>query len=287
MKTDKLYYQIFLSQPSLLAELIPGLPADCEFEYVAPVVKESEFRLDGLLVPVSENPEVPVIFLEAQIQPDTRFYGRYFAETYLYLHQYQIERPWRGLLILQSQQQALGSEVPCADLLDIKVQRLYLQDLLDQTQLPLSLALLQLIVLPNEATPEAAKVVLTEAQSLGEQAFQSILEIVEAILINKFPQLTTQEILTMLDLKIADIRQTRFYQEVFQEGEATVLIRLLTRRFGALSEARVAQIQALPLAELEALADVVMDLADLAALDVWLQAHPVTGDRVDESGEAS
>ncbi len=160
------------------------------------------------------------------MQPDTRFYGRYFAETYLHLYPYQVERPWRGLLILQSQHQPLGSEVPYADLLDIKVRRLYLQDLLDQTQLPLSLALLQLIVLPNEATPEAAKVVLAEAQSLGEQAFQSILEVVEAILINKFPQLTTQEILTMLDLKIADIRQTRFYQEVFQEGreegEATV-----------------------------------------------------------------
>jgi predicted transposase YdaD len=26
MKTDKLYYQIFLSYPALLAELIPGLP---------------------------------------------------------------------------------------------------------------------------------------------------------------------------------------------------------------------------------------------------------------------
>lgn len=52
MKTDKLYYQIFLAQPALLAELIPGLPADCAFEYVAPVVKESEFRLDGLLMPL-------------------------------------------------------------------------------------------------------------------------------------------------------------------------------------------------------------------------------------------
>jgi predicted transposase YdaD len=101
MKTDKLYYQIFLSYPALLADLIPGLPADCEFEYVAPVVKESEFRLDGLLMPLTENPDVPIIFLEAQMQPDPRFYGRYFAETYLYLYQYQVERPWRGLLILQ------------------------------------------------------------------------------------------------------------------------------------------------------------------------------------------
>jgi hypothetical protein len=43
MKTDKLYYQIFLTQPELLADLIPGVPTDCAFEYVAPVVKESEW----------------------------------------------------------------------------------------------------------------------------------------------------------------------------------------------------------------------------------------------------
>lgn len=136
MKTDKLYYQIFLTQPALLAELIPGLPADCQFEYVAPVVKESEFRLDGLLMPLTEDPTVPVIFIEAQMQADQRFYGRYFAETHLYLYQYQIERPWRGLVILRSQQQNLGSEVPYATLLNSQVQRLYLNDLQETTDLP-------------------------------------------------------------------------------------------------------------------------------------------------------
>jgi predicted transposase YdaD len=59
MKTDKLYYRIFLSQPELLAELLPGLPADCQFEYSAPVVKETEFRLDGLLTPISDDPRYP------------------------------------------------------------------------------------------------------------------------------------------------------------------------------------------------------------------------------------
>ena len=160
MRTDKLYYQIFLTQPTLLADLIPGLPADCAFEYVAPVVKESEFRLDGLLVPTVENPNAPVIFIEAQMQPDSRFYGRFFAEIYLYLYQYQVDRPWRGLLIFQSQQHNHGSEAPYSDLLGGKVQRIYLNDLLDETQLPPGLALLQLIVLPNEATPQAAKTLL-------------------------------------------------------------------------------------------------------------------------------
>ncbi|MFB2816884.1 DUF2887 domain-containing protein, partial [Umezakia ovalisporum] len=36
MKTDKLFYRIFLTQKSLLAELLPGIPSHCEFEYSAP-----------------------------------------------------------------------------------------------------------------------------------------------------------------------------------------------------------------------------------------------------------
>ena len=282
MRTDKLYYQIFLAQPALLAELIPGLPADCAFEYVAPVVKEREFRLDGLLVPLSNDPMVPLIFLEAQMQPDRRFYGRYFAETYLYLYQYQVERPWRGLLLLQSQQQALGSEVPYANLLDGQVQRIYLQDLLHETQLPPALALLQLMVLPNAATAQAAQSLLRTVKPQGEEAFQQILSLVEAILINKFPLLTTQEILAMLDIKTTDIRQTRFYQEVLAEGreegreegrreaEAPLLIRLLRCRLCVLSEVQTKQIRELSLEQLDLLSDEFFDLVDLGELDTWL-----------------
>jgi len=79
MKTDKLFYRIFLNQPSLIAELLPEIPDGCQFEYSAPVVKEKEIRLDGLLTPISDDPNLPIIFLEAQMQKDTDFYSRYFA----------------------------------------------------------------------------------------------------------------------------------------------------------------------------------------------------------------
>jgi predicted transposase YdaD len=100
MKTDKLFYRIFLSQPDLISELLPGVPPDCEFEYSAPVVKEIEVRLDGLLIPSSDDLSLPLVFLEAQMQTDVNFYGRYFAGIYLYLRQYKVNRPWKGLLIL-------------------------------------------------------------------------------------------------------------------------------------------------------------------------------------------
>ena len=83
MKTDKLFYRIFLSQPSLIAELLSDIPDDCQFEYSAPVVKEKEVRLDGLLTPISDNPDLPLVFLEAQMQKDNEFYSRFFA-VYLF-----------------------------------------------------------------------------------------------------------------------------------------------------------------------------------------------------------
>ncbi|MFM6082165.1 MAG: DUF2887 domain-containing protein, partial [Dolichospermum sp.] len=93
MKSDKLFYRIFLNQPGLLSELIPGIPAECQFDYSAPVIKEQEFRHDGILTPLGKDPSLPLVFLEAQMQPDSEFYGRYFAETHLYLKQYKITRP--------------------------------------------------------------------------------------------------------------------------------------------------------------------------------------------------
>ncbi|MFM7575774.1 MAG: DUF2887 domain-containing protein, partial [Microcystaceae cyanobacterium] len=127
MKTDKWFYQLFLTMPGIIAELIPNIPPDCEFDYIAPVIKEREFRLDGLFVPQSESGNIPLIFLEAQMQSDTGFYGRYFAEIFLYLQQYPEKRPWQGLLILHNRQQYLGESVPYQVMLREQVKCLYLE----------------------------------------------------------------------------------------------------------------------------------------------------------------
>ena len=92
MKTDKLFYRIFLTQPSLISELIPEIPEDCQFDYNAPVVKEKEFRLDGLLTHLVDDENVPLIFLEAQMQNDSEFYSRYFGGLFIYIHQYKVKK---------------------------------------------------------------------------------------------------------------------------------------------------------------------------------------------------
>jgi len=54
---------------------------------------------------------------------------------------------------------------------------------------------------------------------------------------------------------------------------ATVTLRQLSRRCGPLSEATSAHIQALPLEQLEALAEALLDFSDPADLAAWLEEH--------------
>jgi predicted transposase YdaD len=301
MKTDKLFYRIFLSQPSLIAELLSDIPKDCQFEYSAPVVKEKEVRLDGLLTPVSDNPDLPIIFLEAQMQRDQEFYGRYFSGLFLYLHQYKITKLWRGLLILRDRSQDLGSERTYQTLLNNQVQRLYLDDLLTQENLSPNLAILQLIVTPENEVVSLAQRLLGRIETAEE--FRQKLDLVEAILVNKFPKLSIEEIQKMLDLREADVTKTRFYQEVLQIGrregeqigrregeqigrregeqfglqigEANMVIRMLIRRFGRLTTAQTKKVRSLALPQLESLGEALLDFKNVADLENWFKATAV------------
>jgi predicted transposase YdaD len=277
MKTDKLFYRIFLSQPDLISELLPGIPPGCEFEYSAPVVKEREVRLDGLLTPVSDDLSLPLVFLEAQMQSDADFYGRYFGGIYLYLRQYRVNRPWQGLLILNRHSQDLGSEVPYQSQLGTQVQRLYLEDLLPLTEFSTNLAILRLLILPDLEVRAAARAILQEPPTEAE--FQRRLDLVEAILVNKFPQLSFEEVRQMLDLQEVNFSQTRFYQDVLQkgleqglQGEINLVLRQLQRRCGVLSIDKQDLVRSLPIAQLESLGEALLDFTGMADLDAWLAA---------------
>ena len=283
MKTDKLFYRIFLSQPALISELLPDIPSNCEFDYSSPVVKETELRLDGVLTPLAADLNLPLVFLEAQMQSDPEFYWRFFAELFLYLRQSKTTRPWRGLLILRRRSHDLGSEMPYQILLNTWVQRLYLEDLLPLTDLSPNLALLKLLVTPVQEASTVAQSILSSGSTPAE--FKRLLDLVEAILINKFPQLSIEEVQQMLNLKETDVTQTRFYQEVLQIGrqegrqealqqEVALILRLLTRRCGEISIKQQDQVRSLPLETLETLGEALLDFQGITDLENWLQANP-------------
>ncbi|WP_041431718.1 DUF2887 domain-containing protein [Synechococcus sp. PCC 6312] len=276
MKTDKLFYAIFLFRTRLLSELIPGLDPTCEYEYTAPVVKATEYRLDGVFTPLEPTLEQPVVFVEAQMQSDPGFYGRFFAEIYRYLHQYQVERTWRGLLILQSRQQRLGNARPYLEPLDQQVKSIYLEDLAAADSLSPTLRLLQLLVLDASVTVPAAQSLLESVAS--ESDFNQWLDVVEAIVISKFPDAGLEGVRAMLSIQTENLSHTQFYKDVLkigeeqgeQRGEAKIVLRLLQYRFGQIDASLETQVRTLTTEKLEALSEALLGFQDVSEFQAWL-----------------
>jgi predicted transposase/invertase (TIGR01784 family) len=282
MKTDKWFYELFLSQPEMLAELIPGVETSWQFSYSAVVVKEKAFEFDGVFTPIADDLTIPMVFAEAQMQTEENFYRRFFAEIFLYLEQYKVRRPWRGLLILPSRGFNFGAELPYQELLEQRVTRLYLRELREQQKLSPNLALLQLLATDQGQSTEIGKGLLQTT----ETEFERRLSLIETILANKFPDLTKKMIMQLLDLKQTDITQSKFYQEIITEGlqkgiqqgrqegrqeeAANLVLRLLKRRLGELSEAQVAQIRQLSISQLENLGEALLDFVEMTDLEQFL-----------------
>jgi predicted transposase YdaD len=105
------------------------------------------------------------------------------------------------------------------------------------------------------------------------------------MLVQRFPELTEEQIMVIAGIPREEIRHTRAVQDWLaegrqegrQEGEAReaakMTLRQLNRRCGPLSEATTAQIQVLPLEQLEALADALLDFQGPADLAAWLVAN--------------
>lgn len=64
-----------------------------------------------------------------------------------------------------------------------------------------------------------------------------------------------------------------FLQEGRQEGEQSLILRLLARRFGEVTPERRSQIQALSLSQLEALGEALLDFTKPDDLDEWIRSH--------------
>ncbi|WP_439637882.1 DUF4351 domain-containing protein, partial [Gloeomargarita lithophora] len=99
-------------------------------------------------------------------------------------------------------------------------------------------------------------------------------------------------------LGLVELKQTRFYQEVYgegkaegkaegkvegkaegkaegqQQGEATLLLRQLSRKFGSLTPAQTQTIASLPTTQLESLGEALLGFTVQGDLDDWLESFP-------------
>jgi len=285
MRTDTIFYQLFLTFNSLLFELL-GQPIDNAegYQFISAEVKEKAFRFDGIFMP--KILDKLIYFVEVQFQKKAEFYGQFLSEILLYLNQYQPSQDWRAVAIfakrsLESnnlttfQQELISSG---------RILRIYLDELPQQDSI--AIGLIQLITSKDEEAPNLVKTLLSKAQlDLTNLAFQrNVIELLESVLVSKFPKLNRQEIEAMFAL--SDLKQTRVYQEALEEGkqegeargeakgrqqgEARLALRLLTRKLGNLPPATQNTIQQLPTEQIENLGEALLDFASIIDLDRWL-----------------
>jgi predicted transposase YdaD len=138
---------------------------------------------------------------------------------------------------------------------------------------------MQLIIADTMDAISKAKELLSKTEPLSktDAKFSAIMELIETIVVYKFPLLSREEIERMLGL--SELRQTKVYQEALEEGEQTgearLILRLLARRVGSLPTGAEAQVQALDLPRLEALGEALLDFSEVGDLTEWLRGQHI------------
>jgi predicted transposase YdaD len=292
--SDKLFFWLFQDRTERLQPLVASLLPDMEgYSFTAPVIKEREVRPDGLfLPPVEQLQEKPALIMEAQMASDPEFFLRLYNESGLLLrHQYRQGQPvhhWRLLVFCPSRELNFGDPVPVAELLKERVLWIELApDRMPPTAPPLQKAL-GMLLLPDGELPASSDAI--RQQAAATPLANELDDVIAAILLSRLNGRSITEICAMGGITLDDFTNSVAYKEIFgrgleegqqkgreegrQEGRqaeaAAVTLRLLQRRCGPLAPDQQSLIQSLPLAELEALADALLDFQGPADLTAWL-----------------
>jgi predicted transposase YdaD len=282
--SDQPFYWLFQQRAERLQPLVASLLPRMEgYVFSAPVLKEREYRLDGLFLPPSDQPELPALILEAQMAADPDFLLRLNAETGCLLQQQQRQgrpiRQWQVVVICPSRQLNFGDPTPVEEFVERRVVWIeLLSERLPPAAPPLQRAL-GMLLLPEAQLPACAA--LIRAEAAGTSLGAEIDDVIAAILVSRFSGRTIPEICAMGGITIDDFSSSVAYREIFglgrQEGRqaeaAALTLRLLQRRCGSLNPNQQARIQGLPLSALEALADALLDFQGPEDLKAWLSGY--------------
>ncbi|WP_254993867.1 DUF4351 domain-containing protein [Cyanobium sp. Aljojuca 7D2] len=211
------------------------------------------------------------------MHPDLGFNHRLAAQTYRFLQQHPRVEHWAVLVITPHSRLNLGPSQALQLFLEQQVMWLNLEELSCRPQLDPLLNLLTLPVRPESDLAATSQQILASRPDLDT--------VVLPMLVQRFPQLSEEQIMVIAGIPREEIRHTRAVQDWLAEGEAKgrqegealgeakVTLRQLNRRCGPLTAATTTQIQALPLEQLEALADALLDFHGPTDLATWLAAN--------------
>jgi predicted transposase/invertase (TIGR01784 family) len=218
VKTDSIFYRFFQELPSIFFELIGNsAQTAAAYEFSSVEIKQTAFRIDGVFL--TSQVQNPIYFVEVQFQPDTEIYSRLFSEIFLYIRQYKPLNPWQAVVIYPTRNVDTADRSHHAELLDShRVQVIYLDEIGETASLPVGIATMRLVIENEDTAITTARELInrTRQEIDTETKQQQLLELIETILVYKFPSMSRKEIESMFSL--SDLQQTKVYQEAKQEG---------------------------------------------------------------------
>ncbi len=286
--SDKLFFWLFQNQPDRILQLLPDLPADAGgYRFVAPVFKALEHRPDGMFLAAQQGSDLPALVLEAQMQADPEFLLRLYAESGRFLLQEKTIRRWQVVVLCPLRSMAFGDPEPVAEFLEHRVRWLELQPALADHNAPPLLRTLALLLEKEERLPLTTAQIRSAVAGTGLES--QIADATAAILLARFTTRPIPEICAMGGITLEDFTQSVAYREIFglgeeqgreqgleqglKTGELEITLRLLQRRCGGLTPSQEARIRALPLPQLEALAEALLDFKGADDLEAWLASR--------------
>ena len=220
MKTDTLFYQLFQQFPWIFFQLIDSQQSDIEaYQFIAPEVKQRAFRLDGLFVTTEDRADLPLYFVEVQFYKEDDFYDRIIPSIFLFFSQFKpINSDWYVIVIFDKESNDVTVPERYEEVANRRLRKVYLNQIADSEETELGIGTLRLIVETQSLAPSLAKSLIDKAKdSITDATVSSqLVELIETIIIYKFPQLTLEEVKRMLNIE--GIKQTRVYQDAKAEG---------------------------------------------------------------------
>lgn len=233
MKTDTIFYKLFQEFPDIFFELIGKPETNTNlYEFKSQEIKETSFRLDGIFLTL-DSPNTPtnepIYFVEVQCYKDKLFYDRFFSSIILYFYQYQISKPnWYAIVIFDTRKNDVDFPQHLNALRETHLRCFYLDEMGDTPYQSLGLGIVKLIVEGKQQAKESVKQLVNQAREVNDAAIQiKILELIEAVLVNKFPNLSREEVKEMLSMEL--IKGTRVYEELREEAEQEAKIEIIAK----------------------------------------------------------
>ncbi len=217
MRTDTLFYQLFLIFPDLLFELLNQPPVE-GYQFSSREIKELARRFDGIYLPPETEISQPTYFIEVQFQEKADFWWRFISEIFVYLGQYQPENDWIAVALFAEKKIDLGVPYQHQCLVDAgKIKIIYLEELEIREDSSIGIDLIALTVSKEtEAINIAQKAYQKTQQSTNFKQPNKIVELIETALVYKLKNLTREEIEAMFTYD--QLKDTRYFQQVAEEN---------------------------------------------------------------------